>query len=149
MDNDAYPFQVLTKAGMNGVMPAHIIYQQLDQLPAGFSPFWIQTILRQKLGFNGVIFSDDLSMEGATQVGNFEQRARAALNAGCDMALVCNNRPAAEQVIDSLANDYEINEESSQRLSTMRANSATTFTDFRTSEEWKQCRKTIQMLEVL
>jgi beta-N-acetylhexosaminidase len=149
MENDIYPFQALTEAGMNGVMPAHIIYQQLDPLPAGFSSFWIQTILRQKLGFNGVVFSDDLSMEGATQVGNFEQRARAAITAGCDMALVCNNRSAAEQVIDALAGDYEINKESSQRLSVMRANPAIAYADLRISKKWNQCYKTIQMLEAL
>lgn len=149
LENDVYPFKALTDAGMKGVMPAHIVYQQVDAKPAGFSAFWLQEILRQRVGFDGVIFSDDLSMEGASMIGDFQQRARAALDAGCDMALVCNNRPAAEQVIDALAKDYVIHAESSRRLSTMRANPRLIFNNLRDSQKWNTCHKTIQELEAL
>ena len=84
------------------VMPAHIIYSQVDEKPAGFSSIWMQQILREELGFDGVIFSDDLSMKGAEAVGGFRQRAKLALRAGCDMILVCNDNEAAKQVIDEL-----------------------------------------------
>ena len=99
---DFLPFIQLIKDGLEGIMPAHVLYPNIDPNPAGFSPFWIQQILRQELKFNGTVFSDDLSMAGAATAGDFPERARLAQEAGCDMLLVCNNPVAAEQVLDSL-----------------------------------------------
>jgi len=99
---DLLPFKQLIKEGLEGIMPAHVVYPNIDPNPAGFSPFWIQQILRQELNFNGTVFSDDLSMAGAASVGNFPERARLAQQAGCDMLLVCNNPVAAEQVLEAL-----------------------------------------------
>ncbi len=99
---DLIPFIQLINEGLEAVMPAHVLYANIDPNPAGFSPFWIQSILREELKFNGVVFSDDLSMEGAATAGDFPERARRAQQAGCDMLLVCNNPLAAEQVLESL-----------------------------------------------
>lgn len=98
---DMVPFAGLAPR-LAGIMPAHVVYQQVDPLPAGFSSFWLQTILRQELGFSGLIFSDDLTMEGAASVGDFDVRAKAALSAGCDMVLVCNNRQGAIKTLEYL-----------------------------------------------
>ncbi len=99
---DMLPFKRLCQTDLAGIMPAHIIYEQCDSLPAGFSPYWIKEVLRERLGFQGAILSDDLSMEGAAVMGNSLARAEAALSAGCDMVLVCNKPDSVVQVIDGL-----------------------------------------------
>jgi len=99
---DLLPFKQLIAEGLEGIMPAHVVYPLCDPAPAGFSPFWIQQVLRKELNFNGAVFSDDLSMEGAASAGDFLERARLAQLAGCDMLLVCNNPAAAEQVLTAL-----------------------------------------------
>lgn len=105
-EQDMAIFAQMSQLGLlDAVMPAHVIYPDVDDLPAGFSSTWIKTLLREELAFDGVVFSDDLSMQGAVQIGDIVTRAQTAIDAGCDMVLVCNDPKGAGQVLDGLASD--------------------------------------------
>ncbi len=115
---DLIPFRQMIDYGLTAVMPAHVIYPRVDSRPAGFSPVWLKNVLRGELGFEGCIFSDDLSMEGASFAGNIVQRAEAALQAGCDMVLVCNKPESADELLQGL--HWEMPATSKARLAQMR-----------------------------
>ncbi|MDD5180776.1 MAG: beta-N-acetylhexosaminidase [Gallionellaceae bacterium] len=118
---DLIPFRQMVNYGLTAVMPAHVIYPRVDRLPAGFSEIWLKKILRGELGFEGCIFSDDLSMEGASVAGGIVQRAEAALHAGCDTVLVCNKPASADELLAGLK--WEMPATSKARLAQMRGRS--------------------------
>lgn len=99
--HDLLPFRELAFS-YQAVMPGHLLFPKIDSRPVGFSSIWLQTILREKLGFTGVIFSDDLSMAGAAASGSYAERAELALTAGCDLLLACNNRKGTVEILEFL-----------------------------------------------
>lgn len=97
--DDLVPFGALVRAGIEGIMPAHVVYPEIDPRPAGYSPVWIGEVLRRQLGFDGVVFSDDLGMAGARTAGDIVARADAAIAAGCDTVLACNDFEAMDELL--------------------------------------------------
>ena len=136
---DILPFERMIHYGLAAIMPAHVVYPNVDKNPAGFSPFWIKKVLRGRLEFDGIIFSDDLSMEGASVAGGFVERAEAALAAGCDMVLVCNNPDAVQTVIDGLKIDS--NPLSQARLIRMHGKISRDLEHLFQTPQWKQSVK--------
>lgn len=102
MSKDLAPYVPAIAAGLAAVMPAHIIYPQVDAVPAGYSNVWLREVLRERLGFAGTVFSDDLSMAGAGTAGSVAERARAALAAGCDLILLCNDPAGQDELLERL-----------------------------------------------
>ena len=141
---DLIPFRRLIGNGLGAVMPAHVIYPQIDRLPAGFSSKWLKQILRRDLGFNGVIFSDDLSMEGAKGVGGIVERADAALNAGCDMVLVCNAPEAADELLAGL--QYIMPAVVQMRLAAMRGRGGTPMAQLQASAEYARALASVKSI---
>lgn len=132
--SDLIPFQQLSE-NISAIMPAHIIFSQIDNRPVGFSPIWLQDILRKQLKFTGVIISDDLSMEGAAGMGSVSDRAQQALEAGCDMTLICNNREGVVETLDTLPQKYFLSEEKFKKL---QGTFHYQHHSLRNSSQWKQ-----------
>ena len=144
MKIDFPPFEAMIKQKqVEALMPAHIIFPAFDDNAVGFSPYWLQTVLRQQLGFDGVIFSDDLSMEGAVYVGGFIERAEAAQQAGCDMLLVCNNRSGAIDILDHA--NLTVDAKSSARLQRMLKTTNTSFEQLATSPLWQAAKEAVSI----
>jgi beta-N-acetylhexosaminidase len=134
---DLLPFRALIDFGIEAIMPAHVVYEQVDQRPAGFSPFWIREVLRRRLGFDGAVFSDDLSMAGAGYAGSHVDRARLALEAGVDMVLACNAPEAAERVLEALSGE-PADPARTARLARMRGRFPVARAELLASTEWRK-----------
>ena len=133
--SDLMPFQRLAATELAGVMPAHVLFERVDSRPAGFSRFWIQDILRGELGFQGIVFSDDLDMAAAAVAGDHVDRARAALDAGCDVVLACNDWQAALSVVDGLKSDPQPRRTAG--MASMRGRGSTTFEQLESSARYR------------
>jgi len=132
---DLLPFERMISYGLEAVMPAHVIYEQVAPELAGFSPYWLKDVLRDRFRFQGAIFSDDLSMAAADSAGGYGDRALAALAAGCDMVLVCNNPQGAAQVLDTLKSYKD--PVAQMRLMRMHGHGAVTRDEMHLNPRWK------------
>lgn len=140
--DDMRPYDKLISNGLiAGVMMAHIVYQQIDPLPAGFAPYWIQRELRSRLGFDGAVLSDDLSMKATRTYGTMPERARRSLEAGCDMVLVCNDRDAAQATVRALK-DYS-NPLSLVRLARLHGTGHVMRESLLVSDQWQQAHSAL------
>jgi beta-N-acetylhexosaminidase len=135
---DIVPYKAVIEAGVAAVMPAHVVYSQVDPHPAGYSKHWLQEVLRGQLGFQGIVFSDDLSMEGAAVAGGPPERARAAIEAGCDMVLLCNNPKELDALLESLK-DLQLSKP--ERLDKMRKQGGR---DLRKSVAYREAHETLR-----
>jgi beta-N-acetylhexosaminidase len=139
--DDLYPYERLIDNGLAAVMMSHVVYPQADTRPAGFSHYWIAQELRGRLGFEGAVFSDDLSMVGASVAGEPADRARAALEAGCDVVLVCNDRKGAIATLDALSGRED--PVGQLRLARLRGRQAPSRESLVASTEWQRCERAI------
>lgn len=138
---DMVTFERMIHHGLAAVMTAHVTYPRVDSQPAGFSSIWIKDILRKQLGFQGVVFSDDLSMAGADIAGNAADRARSALSAGCDMVIICNDAAATDDILGELEPHDEPT--SHMRLARMHGHGRVGRQDLLANSSYQQALKSV------
>jgi len=144
LNEDIVPFTRMINDGLPAIMPAHVIYEKVDDKPAGYSHIWLQQILRERLKFQGVIFSDDLSMEAAGIAGSYPERADQALDAGCDMVLVCNHAEGITEVVEHL--EGYTNPVAQLRLIRMHGQDGMSRAELVASDKWRQAVDKIKSL---
>ncbi len=141
LEDDLMPYRRLISNGLPAVLAAHVLFPEIDPTPASVSPRWIQDVLRGELRFQGVVFTDDMSMAGATAAGDIVERSQLALAAGSDMVLICNDRPSVVQVLDELK--FESQPASHLRLVRMRGRDGMSRAELLASREWHNCRESL------
>lgn len=143
-ENDLVPFAKCIQS-LDAIMPAHIVFPEVDEHCAGFSKVWIEGLLRTELGFDGVVFSDDLTMNAAHSAGTVTERADLALAAGCDMVLVCNQ---PEQAVELVSYLDEKQQPGNNRISCMLAKNASKHAGLYESDRWLEAKELISRLSV-
>jgi beta-N-acetylhexosaminidase len=141
--DDLLTFEALMSNHLDAMMPAHIVFSAIDENPVGFSSHWLQTLLRQQYQFKGMIFSDDLNMEGAAFAGDYVDRAKAALLAGCNMVLICNNPIGAVSIIERLPRDYFVDHDLFKK---MQGKCHLSLADIKKSLTWQNTYRSIMRL---
>ncbi|GAD90180.1 beta-hexosaminidase [Vibrio halioticoli NBRC 102217] len=143
-DTDMAIFRAQIEAGLlDAMMPAHVVYPEYDDKPASGSQYWLKNVLREQLAFKGLVFSDDLNMEGAGIMGGPVEKAMQSLRAGCDMVLMCNNRNSAVEIIDTLPITQVLN-----ATQLVKKNSFS-LDELHSSREWKEATEALAKAELL
>lgn len=144
LDDDLRPYRDLIRNGLPAVMVAHVSFPKIEQRPASLSSWWIEHYLRGELEFKGAVISDDLSMIGAAVVGSVETRVRLALEAGCDLVLVCNAPDKVPPVLESLQG--YVNPTAQLRLTRLHGRGETTWDGLHASPEWRKASELVAPL---
>jgi beta-N-acetylhexosaminidase len=141
LEDDLSPYRRLIANGLPAVLAAHVLFPEVDAAPASVSPRWIRDVLRRELRFQGVVFTDDMSMAGAAAAGDIVERSQRALAAGSDMVLICNDRPSVIKVLNELT--VEPAPASQLRLVRMRGRDGMPREELLASGEWQKCRESL------
>ena len=141
LEPDLAPYRLLIANGIAGIMVAHVVFPEVDPLPASVSRRWVRGVLRDELRFQGVVFTDDLSMQGAAAAGDVVTRAQLALEAGCDVLPVCNQRASVVALLDGLKEKPE--PASSLRLVRLRGRGPADHAALRADPRWLRSQETL------
>ncbi|QHB18170.1 beta-N-acetylhexosaminidase [Mannheimia pernigra] len=145
-NHDILPFkQLISKGKLSAIMPAHVVYTECDNQPASGSIYWLKDILRKQLNFNGVIFSDDLGMRGASFMGNVVERTEKAIQAGCDLLLLCNQPEGVVQVLDGLK--YQPTQIQKARHLSLMKRKTITWRELENSKAYQQAQARLTALQ--
>ncbi|MDP8162525.1 beta-N-acetylhexosaminidase [Pasteurella skyensis] len=146
LEQDIVPFaNLIQKNKLSAIMPAHVIYTLCDSQPASGSSYWLKEVLRKQLNFNGVIFSDDLGMKGAGFMGDYVERSQKALNAGCDLLLLCNEPQGVIQVLDKL--NYTPTQQQKERHFSLMKRKTITWRELQSTTRWKTATQKLSQLQ--